>query len=148
MTRLPRRRADRGWLFPEMVVGCVFLAWGMIQTWPSGDPELGDMSPQWQAWATLMLLLGSIACVLGVITGTVWDMRESRLAMLYAGGFLALGFGVGSYAVAAVVNASSVWVPLSGLALFLTSGAVRALFDLAMMVRDSRQDRRRRDDSG
>jgi hypothetical protein len=140
--KLPHRRVDRGWLFPEMVLGCVFLSWGMIQTWPSGDPELGDMSPQWQAWATLMLLIGSLLCVLGVITGTVWTMRESRLAGLYAVGFAALGFGVGSYAVAATINASSVWVPLSGLAVFLTAGAVRALFDLGMMIRDRRRSGR------
>lgn len=128
-----------------MVLGSVFMSWAMVQTWPSADPELGEMSPQWQAWATLSLLLGSIVCTLGVVTGTWCHVRESVLGAVYGFGFLTLGFGVGSYALAATVGASSVWIPLGGLAVFLTAGAVRALFDLAMMVRDSR---RRRDKRG
>jgi len=54
-----------------------------------------------------------------------------------------LGGGVGSYALAAVVGASSVWIPLSGLAVFILSGAVRALSDIVIMWR---QHRRRHDE--
>lgn len=130
---IPHRRADRGWFFPEIVLGCVFMSWAMVQMWPSPDPELSEMSPQWQAWATLLMLVGSVLCVIGVVTGTLMRLRESVLALVYLVGLLMLGFGVGSYAVAAVVNASSVWIPLSGLAVFIVSGAVRALSDIVIM---------------
>lgn len=138
--RLPHRRVDRGWMFPEIMLGLVFLAWAMVRAWPSGDPELEELSPRWQAWATLLLLVGSIVCIATVVAGwRVFRGREGRIAAAYAFGLATLGFGVGSYAFAAVWDASSVWVPLSGLALFIEAGAVRALFDLAMMWRNERR---------
>jgi hypothetical protein len=137
------RRADHGWFYPEVVFGLIFLSYSMMRVGPVVDSEI-ELTAWQQSVAMLAMFVGAIICTTAVMVNTRLLPRprlgyRAHVTMHFVG-LVFIAFGVGSYAGAAVWNASNVWIPLSGLAVFLVSGAVRALSDLVIMWRQRHDD--------